>query len=669
MSHLEIPSYNKMKWIRFILGSVFTFLFSYLIGMQVVQILYMKKFEFTFDFSLLFFDGKNIWFYCLTLLASLISLSILFTNMFDHKERKAKNKDDKINFSKLSSIHQAKKGLLRLECNGQELCTSSPLITLDKILNPTKKMLNQMMYVFKVGDIHKFNTIKKWNFNGETVCQRGGLPIYTPRLLKRFTYVDPQDTHSIIIGSTGSGKTESVLLSMISIMTLAGESMIITDPKGELYKKTAYRMEKEGYDIHCLNFIQPEFGNNWNPFDSAIHAYDEAHLIYEQQHKEWELKKASLTGDELKQHLMYEPELDISAAIEHMDDIANILTYDKDAKDKFWNESAAEILVGFALMLLLYAGKEYVNATNIMILANESDTPIDMKIKKEYNIKGSNLLSAFLELFVPSTHQLSLKLSSYANASSATAKSIRSVLTSSMRILTSNEQIRRMTSYTDFKFDDLENKKTAIFLIIHDEKKTYHSLVTLFVKQLYEEMIAISRQRPMQRLNLPLNVILEEAGSCPPIKDIDSMLSAARSRGIRFFFALQAYAQFVELYGKETAETIESNCTNTIFLMSSNDDTLKKMSELCGKHQVWVPSRRMYESRPLITPDRLQHLNMGEEVIHRQRKNALITRLVPYTKSVFYEKNQADFELAPPKEKVHMISMEDIFQKALKNRR
>jgi len=648
------------------IGSLFTFIFTYFIGIQAVQIIKLQKYEVSLDLSLLFFDGRGIWFTCLTIIAILISVNIFMSFFFHRKGDRRRSKDDRINFSHLARKHEAKKGLLRIEVSKKGVMVNTPLQVIDELLNPLKIWLNKILTLFKVKDINKFNTMRTWNFAGTTVCKRGGLPIYMPRLLKNRVYVDPDDTHSIILGATGSGKTESMLMSMIVMLIMLGESLVIADPKGELYKKSGNRLKKNDYDVITLNFIDPEHSDWWNPFELVWSTYAEAKNTYDKEMIEWELERDSLTGEELENFVKYAPELDISKAVEYLEDIANILTFNKESKDPFWNEATAKTIVGFALLLLKQNDPELLNAKNILMLVNQADMPIPNEIKKKYDIKANTLLAAYLEKFEGFDSEVSLKLSDYATGAPATQKSIRSVLTTSLRVLTSNEQIMRATSRSNFKMTDLEQKKMAIFLVVHDEKKTYHPLVTLFIKQLYEQLIGVARKNSDQRLLLPLNILLEEAGNCPPFKDVDSMLSAARSRGIRFTFVLQAFSQLVELYGKEMADTIETNCTNTVFLMSSNEDTLKKMSEMCGKHQVWLPARNMYESRPLISQDRLQHLNMGEVVVHRQRKNAFITRMVPYSKTKFYDKTYADLPKKEPMRSVKSFNLMELFNEKLK---
>ena len=78
-------------------------------------------------------------------------------------------------------------------------------------------------------------------------------------------WVDDGEAHNLIIGATGSGKTQNVVFPMIKILAKAGESMVLTDPKGELYEETSEMLRAKGYNIIVLNFRDPQKGNAWNP--------------------------------------------------------------------------------------------------------------------------------------------------------------------------------------------------------------------------------------------------------------------------------------------------------------------------------------------------------------------------------------------------------------------
>ena len=109
------------------IGSLFTFIFTYFIGIQAVQIIKLQKYEVSLDLSLLFFDGRGIWFTCLTIIAILISVNIFMSFFFHRKGDRRRSKDDRINFSHLARKHEAKKGLLRIELSKKGVMLNTPL--------------------------------------------------------------------------------------------------------------------------------------------------------------------------------------------------------------------------------------------------------------------------------------------------------------------------------------------------------------------------------------------------------------------------------------------------------------------------------------------------------------------------------------------------------------
>lgn len=113
----------------------------------------------------------------------------------------------------------------------------------------------------------------------------------------------------------------------------------------------------------------------------------------------------------------------------------------------------------------------------------------------------------------------------------------------------------------------------------------------------------------------------------PPLKDVTTMVTAARSRAIRFTFIIQNFAQLNDVYGKETAETIRSNCGNLIYLMTTELSALEEISKLCG--EVKSKEKDKTASTPLITVSDLQKLKLFEVVILRSRENPFRTKLTP----------------------------------------
>ena len=220
----------------------------------------------------------------------------------------------------------------------------------------------------------------------------------------------------------------------------------------------------------------------------------------------------------------------------------------------------------------------------------------------------------------------------YVNASSTimapneTRGSILSVFKQKIKLFASRENLSEMLAHNDFDMRDVGRKKTAVFIVIQDEKKTYHALVTIFLKQCYETLISVA-QESGGKLPHRTNFILDEFANMPPLKDVTTMVTAARSRNIRFTFIIQNFAQLYEVYGKENGETIKGNCGNTIYLISSELSALEEISKMCG--EVKSKEKEKTTSTPLVTVSDLQRLKQWETIVLRIRMMPFKTKLTP----------------------------------------
>ena len=322
-------------------------------------------------------------------------------------------------------------------------------------------------------------------------------------------WVDDSENHTLVIGVTGSGKTTAVVDPLIYSLCKHGESMVITDPKGEIYKNHAELLKARGYKIVVLNFRDPTRGNAWNPLTLPYKLY-----------------KAG----------------NIDKAVELVDDVALNILQDKKAQDPFWEKSASDYFSGCALGLLEDAKEEEVNLNSIsyMTTIGEEKLPGNSTYIKEYfTLKGE---SSSPYVFASNT----------INSPTDTRGGILSVFRQKIRLFASREQLSEMLAYSDFNMRDIGQEKTAVFMIIHDEKTTYHALATIFIKQCYETLIDVA-QANGGKLPYRTNFILDEFANMPPLKDVTTMVTAARSRAIRFTFIIQNFAQLNEVYGKEDA--------------------------------------------------------------------------------------------------------------------
>ena len=184
---------------------------------------------------------------------------------------------------------------------------------------------------------------------------------------------------------------------------------------------------------------------------------------------------------------------------------------------------------------------------------------------------------------------ISASLSGSVYAPNDTMNSILSVFDQKMRTFTIQPTLLNMLASNNIDIDSVGKQRTAIFLITPDEKTTYHRLVSLFIKQSYESIIYSASLNKGNRVNNRINYILDEFSSLPAINDMPAMISAARSRMIRFLLIVQSKHQLEKRY-KEEAATIISNCNNWIFLTSRELDLLRELSELCGEKANRTPN-------------------------------------------------------------------------------
>ena len=408
-----------------------------------------------------------------------------------------------------------------------------------------------------------------------------GVPLI---LNKEKLWVDNGEYHTLVIGSTGSGKTQTVVFPQVRVLARHGESMIITDPKGEIYEQTANMLRKRGYQILLLNFRDPQRGNAWNPMSLPYNLYQQ--------------------GNQDK-------------AIELLDDLALNILYDASSsqQDPFWEKTSADYFAGIALGLFEDAKPEEININSISLATTVGEEKFggSTYIKEYFGDKDPRSAAA-------------IDASSTIMAPDDTKDSILAVFKQKIKLFASRENLSEMLSYSDIDISTIGEKKTAVFIVIQDEKKTYHALATILLKQIYETLISTA-QRHGGKLPIRTNFILDEFANMPPLKDVTTMITAARSRKIRFTMIIQNYAQLDQVYGKEEAETIRGNCGNLVYLLTTELKALEEISKMCGE----VKSKKddKTASTPLVTVSDLQRMKKFDVIIMRTRLQPFKTHFTP----------------------------------------
>lgn len=402
--------------------------------------------------------------------------------------------------------------------------------------------------------------------------EKGGVIIYGN---DREIMVDTADTHSIIFGATGSMKTRRIIMPSIFTMIKAGESFVVSDPKGEIFERTAGEAHSNGFDVKVFNLRDYTRSNYWNPLSDPYFLY----------------KKGDYDG-----------------ADKMISEILNVITNQiKNDHDPFWELSAKEYLRGAIMLFFEIMPLEKVTLSNIAnFLSANSYEDIS---RYEEQLSGDN----------PAV----IALKAATCSSEKTGACYSSVALFTLSVFKNHSNVKNVTSSSEIDFPDIGKKKTAVYIIVPDEDNSTHFFITMMVSRCYSELIAEAEKRKNRTLPVRVNFVLDEFCNIPVIQQMPSMTAAARSRNIRFVFVCQNYSQLMDKYYSNT-QTIIGNCTNIIFLVSSEQMILDYMVRLCGKRK-----RADGTLEALVTTSNLQKIDTknGEVLIKRMYHDPLLSHL------------------------------------------
>ena len=408
------------------------------------------------------------------------------------------------------------------------------------------------------------NKLKKINIEGE--LEKSGIPLSYD---KDNLYIDDNVAHNLVIGSTGSGKTQTTILPMINLAISAKESFVINDPFGELYDFTKEKLQKEGYNIAVLNFEDPSKGNKWNPLLIAQELYN--------------------GGNKAK-------------ASKLLEDIGYYLFSDKQGRkdtDPFWINSTINYFTGVSLYIFENTEKE-INISSIL------------ELKEQIEKEGSK---EFIQKIDKNTEIYS-NLSGILLAPPETRGSIMSVFSQKIKEYISKEPVRDMLSETDFNIKDINKKPTAIFIISGLESCS-SSLIPLLLNQVID-YVSLSKNTEKR-----VNIFLDEFDSLVPIKDFPKLLEYCRSFNVRITAIIKSYIHISNIYTKEETEILKTCFGNIIYLLSNDIYTLEEISKQCGNKE------EHGNIVPLITPEELKILDTFEAVVLMPRMMPIRTKLLP----------------------------------------
>ena len=504
-----------------------------------------------------------------------------------------------------------------------------------------------------------------------------------------------KESHALVIGTTGTGKTQVLADPTIRVFAHSGEkpSMIIADPKGELYEDNYNILKKEGYNVIVLNLENPYSSSKWNPMETAFRTYEKATNLEKEVKKfsnctpesvgykkfsDEELRGVKYTdtwfgfeGKAFPNNNILKAELEARKTQledEAKADLRNIaialIPVLPDSKDPVWPSGCQDLIYGIMLAMLedsrfpeLGMTLEKFNFYNLYKIANFRDSASgnenQLRTLARYSEGRDRTRSNVYEL-----------MSAVCGASPVTQRSFLATLGSTISRTLGDDGILYMTSGTEVDFADIPERPTAFFLRIPDHKTERHPLGVLCIQQLYKHLVDIANDTVNPKtgkkgqLKRKVYFILDEFGNLPPVQGFGTMVTVSRSRNIFFEIILQSYKQLDIKYGADEAQNIRGNFQTEIFLGSEDPSTIQAFSDACGEITVFheeeseskaekgeqgkTTSKSLQRSRrPLIDKSELRTMEKFTTVVKIFRKPVLREKMTPFFQATMMEKSPA----------------------------
>ena len=488
---------------------------------------------------------------------------------------------------------------------------------------------------------------------------RGVLKADTYRNGKLMQAYSKEENHTLVVAATRLGKTTSYVIPAIisNARRKLKRSMVISDPKGELYRITSQTLRDEGYRVILLNFRDYMHSECWNVLTPIYRKYQHAISLRDQVEAVDTPKgprnkfrgKIYSKRSELERDIdMYE-RMELESVSKDIDDLAAMLIVTHRTDDPYWEDSARGVLKSFIWALLEDSNEELLNERDECDFQKQLITEDTFSFRTIFSIysgfRDSNESryddGGFFTKRKPDSRAYLLAKNNFIENAPNTRKCIMSSFDSKMSIFR-DSTISQITSCNSFDFDSLVDGPVAVFIDYRDEIKAHYQVISLFVQNMYKMLIERANNLPGGKLPVPFYFMLDEFGNFPALRDFDTTISACAGRNIYFTLVIQSYAQLNNVYGKDVAEIILDNLNVKIFLGSNNYDTLQQFSRECGEMTRISPLSALngsgseiehyeLETIPLITRSRLSCFEPGEcVVLEANCDHVLFSRLERY---------------------------------------
>ena len=494
-----------------------------------------------------------------------------------------------------------------------------------------------------------------------------GIPVKAEETKKGYDITFSKPAHTLIIGTTGSGKTTTFI-----------------NPTIQILSNTRIKPS----NVKVLDLRNPYCSIRWNPLEKPFEMYqemlslddkvrvneEEGYYIFED--------KIYYDKEELQSTIQVKKQEIFDEVYEDLNDICSVLCPIKNKSEPIWESGAKNFILAITLAMLedsenpeLGMTKEKFNFYNVMKIATNTQDDCEELIQY-FNHRS------------PISKSVSLS-KQVLDASDKTRGSYLSTVFDKLSLF-SDMSICSLTSANEINFANIAIKPTALFLQIPDEKETRHTLAAMVILQAYKALVAKANTYP--DLSLPRSVyfLLDEFGNLPQIHKLEQMITVGRSRKIWLALVVQSYAQLAKVYDEKSADIIKSNCNIQIFIGTTDQKTIEEFSKKCGNYSIiqknvsfsssndGVGSSVSVKERPLIYPTELAQLNnnqdMGNAIVSIFGYSPIRSKFTPSFKSRFFVLEKTNQLLAEGKyfneEKVfyNMLKRNEKFNKKVNRR-
>ena len=428
------------------------------------------------------------------------------------------------------------------------------------------------------------------------ICKRYADKEYTHNLLltqnfrmSQEVYKHQRNLNVLVAGGSGAGKSRTYAVPNILQCSQAeskkggGCSIVVTDPKGELLRKTGGLLERMGYEVRVFDLINPDTSFCYNPF---CYVHDDK---------------------------------DVLKLINNL--IRNTTPKGSQASDPFWEKSETALLQALMLYLLHEAPPEEQNFPMIMEMLGSA------QVKEEDEEYQSPLDILFERLEMRKPDSIAVKqYQIYKQAAGKTAKSI--LISVGVRLAAFNlKEIANLTCTDELDLASIGEKKVALFCCIPDADTSLNYLVGMIYSNLFQTLYYVADRKYGGRLPVPVHCIMDEWPNVALPDDFDKILATMRSRAISCSIIIQNMAQMKALF-KDSWESLVGNCDEFLYLGGNEKEGHKYISELLGKETLDTntygqtngrngsySTNYQQTGRELFTPDEIRLLDNRKAIL------------------------------------------------------